>query len=190
MGTGFPRHDGVFRQPPPRPTTSSSNPLLFSLTACSFVSPGTPGAHGGVVAAVRAYFRPVRSRGNPRPPLRPTMGTGFPRHDGVFPPTPSSSNPLLFSLTACSFVSPGTPGAHGGVVAAVRAYFRPVRSRGNPAHLCAPPWVPGFPGTTRKGGTGRPVRDYISASAPVVFSHLNHSGRDEPARHARMEQAS
>ena len=107
MGTGFPRHDGVFGQPPPRPTPSSLVLPLFSLTACSFVSPGTPGAHGGVVAAVRAYFGPVRSRGNPRPPLRPTMGTGFPRHDGVFrqpPPRPTTS----------SLVSPPAHSSHRG----------------------------------------------------------------------------
>ena len=59
-------------------------------------------------------------RGGAAPVPRP-MGTGFPRHDEVFV---GLTGPIFF-LPTRFFVTPGTPGIHGGVTP-------PSSYRGNP----------------------------------------------------------
>ena len=84
--------------------------------------------------------------------------TGFPRHDEGF------------VSTALTTVSPGTPGAYGGVSDGG------ARIRGNVCshrvHTRAPPWVPGYPGTTR-----------VLCQRPLLPSHRGHP---VPRNHATV----
>ena len=183
MGTGFPRHDGVFGQSPARPTPSS------------LVLPPAHSSHRGHPVPTEGWSRGCALTsgrfvvaGTPPSPGS-TMGTGFPRHDGVFGQSPARPTPS-------SLVLPPTLSSHRGHPVPTEGWSRGCALTSGRFVVAGTPPGPGstmgagFPRHDEERGNGRPIRDYIAASAPVVFSDLNHSGRDGPARDARMEQAS